>query len=364
MVRIVVLRLLESYFRHRWLYLVPIVIALVAGGAYIATKPPTYSTSGQLYVSQQNLLADLTSSNTGGSWWISAAQATVTELNELIGTQAFIRSVIKKTDLEKQMADGPTSVDATITYARKILSIQPVGDKLVDISATGEDPVVVYQIVGATMDAYVQWKINSGYQESTAASAFFDNLMKPYQDEVDKTRSDLITFLTDHPQPVRGDRPPEETMEIDRLQALVKRSEDRLNSARDNGESARLSQAKSESVTKQTYMVIDQPQKPQDAVLSTKTITSSLTIFLVVGIFLTAAGVAGGALLDHSLRFPIDVRHGLSLPVLAMVPVAKPVILAPTTAEQPTSVPTSSAESVNSDEVAKGETGVLQPQAS
>jgi uncharacterized protein involved in exopolysaccharide biosynthesis len=364
MVRIVILRLLESYFRHRWLYLVPIVIALGAGGVYVASMPPSYGASGQLYVSQQNLLADLTSSNTGGSWWVSASQATVTEINELIGTQAFIRSVIKKTDLEKQMADGPAAVYETITYARHILNVQSVGDKLVEISATGEDPNVVYQIVGATMDAYVQWKINSGYQESTAASAFFENLMKPYQDEVDQTRSDLITFLTDHPQPVRGDRPPEEQMELDRLQTLVTKAEDRLNSARDNGESARLSQAKSESVTKQTYMVIDQPEVPQDAQISTKTIATNMVLFLVVGIFLSITGIAGGALLDRSLRFPIDVRHGLSLPVLAMVPIAKPIFLAPATAEQPTPVPSAPAENISPEESVKGDSGILQPRAS
>jgi capsular polysaccharide biosynthesis protein len=364
MVRIVVLRLLESYFRHRWLYLVPIIITLVAGGLYTASTPASYSASGRIYVSQQNLLADLTSSNTGGSWWVSPAQSTVAEINELIGTRAFIRSVIGKTDLEQQMADGPVAVGETITYARKILNVQSVGDKLVEISATGEDATIAYQIVGATMDAYVQWKINSGYQESTAASTFFDNLMKPYQDEVDQTRSDLITFLTDHPQPVRGDRPPEEQMELNRLQTLVTKAEDRFNSARDNGESARLSQAKSESVTKQTYMVIDQPQMPQDAVLSSKTIIMNIAIFLAVGIFLAGAGIIGGALLDHSLRFPIDVRHGLSLPVLAMVPIAKPLILVPATAEQAAPTPAASAESANTEESAKGDSGLLQPRAS
>jgi uncharacterized protein involved in exopolysaccharide biosynthesis len=364
MVRIVMLRFLESYFRHRWLYLAPIVIALIAGGAYTVTTPPSYTASGRLYVSQQNLLADLTSSNTSGSWWISPAQSTVTEINELIGTQAFIRSVIKKTDLEKQMADGPSTVADTINSARKILSVQSVGDKLVEISAKGDDPTIVYQIVGATMDSYVQWKINSGYQESVAASSFFDNLMKPYQDEVDKTRSDLITFLTDHPQPVRGDRPPEEQMELNRLQALTTKAEDRLNSARDNAESARLAQAKSESVTKQTYMVIDQPQVPQDAVLSTKTILSNIAIFLVVGLFLTIVGVAGGALLDRSLRFPIDVRHGLSLPVLAIVPMSKPVILSPSTADQTSQAASSTDDGANSDDVAKGDAGILRPRAS
>jgi hypothetical protein len=177
--------------------------------------------------------------------------------------------------------------------------------------------------------------------------------MKPYQDQLDQTRSDLVTYLTDHPQPVRGERPPEEQLELDRLQALVKQAEDRLSSAQNNAESARLSQAKSESVTKQTYMVIDQPQMPQDAKVSTKAIATSLAIFLVVGLFLSVAGIAGGALLDRSLRFPIDVRHGLSLPVLAMVPVAKPIILSLATADN-----------ASPEENAKGDPSILQPRAS
>ncbi|MBX0328821.1 lipopolysaccharide biosynthesis protein [Oscillochloris sp. ZM17-4] len=358
MVRIVLLRLLESYFRHRWLYVLPIVIAVGAGAVFVSSTPPEYSASGRLYVSQQNLLADLTSSNTGGSWWVSAAQSTVTEINELLGTQAFIRTVIQKTDLEQGMSGGPDAVDETISYARSILSLQAAGDKLVDISATGDDPTIVYQIVVSTMDAYVQWKINNGYQESIAARTFFDNLMKPYQDDVDQARSDLITFLNAHPSPVRGDRPPAEQLELDRLQASVQRAEDRLNSARDNEESARLSQVQSESVTKQTYMVIDQPQVPQEAKVSTKTIATNMIIFLVVGVFLSVAGIAGGALIDRSLRFPIDVRHGLSLPVLAMVPVAQFIVL-PAPAEQALPTPTLGATSA---EAGKSESSLLQPQ--
>jgi hypothetical protein len=333
----------------------------------VANRPPEYWATGRLYVSQGNLLADLTSSNTGGSWWVSAAQSTVSELNELIGTQAFVRTVIQKTDLEKKMSGGPTAVDDTIVYVRKILSIQAVGDKLVDISATGDDPAIVYQVVLSTMDAYVQWKINNGYQESIAARTFFDNLIKPYQDDVDLARSDFAAFLTEHPAPVRGDRPPAEQLEIDRLQTAVQRTEDRLNSALDNVESARLAQAKSESVTKQTYMVIDQPQIPQEAKLSTKTIATSMVIFLVVGIFLSVVGIAGGALIDRSLRFPIDVRHGLSLPVLAMVPIGKPIFLEAATATEPdpaSAAPAPAAPAIGAsvEEAAQGDVSALQPQ--
>jgi capsular polysaccharide biosynthesis protein len=364
MVRIVLLRLLESYFRHRWLYVLPVVIAVVAGGVYVLSMPPEYSASGQIYVSQENLLANLTSTNSGGSWWTSAAQSTVSEIDELLGTQAFVRTVIQKTDLEPRMAQGPDSVNETISYVRDLLSTQAVGDKLVEIGATGDDPNIVYQVVISTMDAYVQWKINSGYQESIAARTFFDNLIAPYQSDVDKTRGDLVSFLTAHPDPVRGDRPPAEQMELDRLKQAVQSAEERLSTARDNEESARLSQVQSESVTKQTYMVIDQPQVPQVAAVSSKTILTNMAIFLVVGIFLMVVGVAGGALLDRSLRFPIDVRHGLSLPVLAMVPVGRPLTPSPATADQsvPSPVVPAIADRVASDDSAQGDPSALQPQ--
>jgi hypothetical protein len=47
-----------------------------------------------------------------------------------------------------------------------------------------------------------------------------------------------------------------------------------------------------------------------------------------------------------------------------MVPVAKPIILAPAKAEQATTVPSSSAESISSDDAAKGDSNILQPQVS
>jgi capsular polysaccharide biosynthesis protein len=93
-------------------------------------------------------------------------------------------------------------------------------------------------------------------------------------------------------------------------------------------------------------MVIDQPQMPQDAKASTKKALTTLGIFVVVGIFLSVVVVAGGALIDRSLRFPIDVRHGLSLPVLAMVPIAQMITLSPTSVEQPASVPVVSTDAL------------------
>ncbi|MEI6180587.1 MAG: lipopolysaccharide biosynthesis protein [Chloroflexales bacterium] len=320
MVRIVLLRFMESYFRHRWLYLLPLVIACAAGAVFVSTEPPVYVATGRLFVKKDSLLASLTASNSGGSWWVTAAQMTTSELDELIVSQAFTRSVIQKTNLEKNMALGPAAVDQTFSYFRQALSVNPQGEKLVEITASSEDPQLAQQMVIALMEAYVQWKLNSDFQESAAAQSFFQAQIQPYKDGVDQARGDMIDYVNANPQPIRGERPPQELMEIDRLQAAIKQAEDRLTTAQANEESARLAQAKTENVTRQTYLVIDQPQLPTETTTSTKDLIRSMSIFLAVGLFLVFAGIAAGALLDRSLRFAVDVRYGLSLPVLAMVP--------------------------------------------
>lgn len=320
MVRIVLLRFLESYFRHRWLYLLPLVIAMATGAVFVATEPPVYVASGRLYVERDSLLASLTATNGDGGWWVTAAQATTNEMNELLASRAFTRSAIQKTDLEKNMSAGADAVDQTFGYFRSALYFQPQGEKLVEISATSEDPKLAHQMVVAIMEAYVQWKLNSDFQESMAARTFFEAQIQPYMDEVEQARSELVDFVNANPEPIRGERPPQEQMEYSHLQAALQQAEDRLATAQQNEESARLAQVKSESVTRQTYLVIDQPQVPTETNTSIRDMIQNLVVFVAVGLFLCFIGVAAGALLDRSLRFSIDVRSALSLPVLAMIP--------------------------------------------
>ena len=52
---------------------------------------------------------------------------------------------------------------------------------------------------------------------------------------------------------------------------------------------------------------------------SLKEIFVTLAIFMMAGFGISVVGIVGGALLDDSLRFPIDVVYGLNLPVLTMI---------------------------------------------
>ncbi|MFZ0547767.1 MAG: hypothetical protein WAM60_20130, partial [Candidatus Promineifilaceae bacterium] len=133
--------------------------------------------------------------------------------------------------------------------------------------------------------------------------------------------------LEDHPEPTRGNRPEVEVLEIDRLQNVLSVASDRYSRALDQLEGARLATIQAEADVRQTYFVVDAPMVPSDPSISRRQLAVSGLIFVFVGVVIAAAAIVGGALLDRSLRFPMDVEQWLDLPVLALVPETRPIPL-------------------------------------
>lgn|GEM_PF-394228 len=323
MLRLVLLRLFESYFRHRWLYLLPIVLMGAAAGVYISSMAPTYSVSGTLYVQNGTLLASLTDIRSDGFTYVTPAQATSSELYQLLNSHAFLRAIIQQTDMESKMGQGEAVATETIDEAKSAISLQELGNNLVMIMARHEMPRIAHQLADSTIETYTQWKINLNREESVAAQDFFTDLIKTYSAEVDPARVALDSYLKTRPRPIQGERPEEESVEIKRLQAALDTVEERLSRAENQEESARLALTQAESTVRQTYFVVDAPTRPLTTERSKKALLLAIALFVFAGVFISATGVVGGALLDDSLRFPIDVVHGLNLPVLTMVPDAK-----------------------------------------
>lgn len=335
MAHLFILRLFDSYFRHRWLNLLPLVLMLAMAGAYFQLTAQQYISRGRLYVQKSSLLPSLTQIRVDGISYQSPTQIAVSEVNELVLTEAFIRSVIQKTDLEANMSAGPEAVQKTIDDFRIELSVVAVGDSIIEISVKNSDPKIAQQLAAAVIESYSLWKLNGDRQESAVAQAFFASVIPGYQEDLQKVRDQLETFLKQHPVQLRGERPAEEQVEIDRLQAAVASSSKRVENALEKEESARLSQTQAESSVRQDYLLIDAPIVPLKPETSLKERATGPAIFVIIGLLLSFGSIIGGALLDRSFRFPLDVLSNLNLPVLALVPdvtriVQPPVVNEPT----------------------------------
>jgi capsular polysaccharide biosynthesis protein len=320
MIRLVLLRLLESYFRRWYIYPLPIFLLIAASLFSTMRTKTTYIAVGALYVQGQSLLTSLTAIQNTGYAWITPAQATVDEIRELLQADAFVRAIIQQTDLEASMGQGDDAALRVINSKRGEMWAQPLGSNLIQIGAVDEQGALAEQMAKALVEAYVQWKISADQQESTSAQTFFEDLTQTYQADLDMAQQELQTYLSDHPDPTRGERPTEEKMQIDQLQATASEANSRLAGALDKLNSAKLAQAQAESKARQAYQVVDTPHVPATAGTSKKKLLMNMVIMAVVGLILGVIGAAGAALLDTSYRFPIDVQNGLNLPTLAVVP--------------------------------------------
>ncbi|MDT8307220.1 MAG: lipopolysaccharide biosynthesis protein [Anaerolineae bacterium] len=325
MARLIVLRLLESYFRHRWLNLLPVVLLLGVGIAYYSFfAEPVYIVRGVLYVQQRSLLESLLPLPDEPFTSLTPAEATATEINELLQTSAFVRAIIANTDLEAQMSQGGEIIEETIEEVREAVWADAQGQNQVLVAAAHEHPLIAYQLSQGMVDSYIQWRINSDREESAAAQAFFAELIAGYRDEVDAARAALQNYLDTHPAPFRGERPPNEQIEINRLEGEITLAQTRFANALDKEEDARLAMARAEGNVRRTYYLIDAPSIPVEPATSLRRVARSLAIFGGAGVLLSLLLITGGALLDRTVRFPLDLEQGSDVPVLAMVPADKP----------------------------------------
>jgi uncharacterized protein involved in exopolysaccharide biosynthesis len=318
--RLVLPRLLESFFRRPLVCLLPALVFSALGVLSIVKSERTYASSGVLSVSNETLLSTLTEvGSQGGFSWETPATQTSRQINELLGTDQFARSVAEGAGLA-------TAIDAgvyTLDQLRESVGAYDTGNNLVTVKASTGDAALAQKLATSTIDSFINWVIDGDIGESTAAEQFFEGLLANYEDDVDAARGALAQYLAEHPATDPDRRPAEEQSEIARLSADVDRAENRYSTALTSSENARLATEQARSDVSQRLRLVDTPQVPYLPESSRQAQLLKVAMYAVTGILLSIVLVVVGAALDHSLRFPDEVRRRIGLDVLAVVPEAR-----------------------------------------
>jgi uncharacterized protein involved in exopolysaccharide biosynthesis len=316
--RQVVLRLLDTFFRHFWLYLLP-VVALGAVGVWAATSTQdSYQSFGTMRIETNALVGELTGIQSDpGFGWLTPAAATSEAFNALLRTETFVDDVASAARLEEAIENG------TITTAeiRGSLAIYPDGARLVKVQASNRQPDVTYRLANAAMAAYIRAVVENEASDSRVAVEFLQQKLPDYRAAVAAAEKAFRTWLAEHPPPEDGsERPEDELVEVGRLQGAIDSRQLRLTEAQQNIEQAELAVEQSSAEVEQRLQVIDPPQEPTAPQPKMKKAVMTVAMALVVGCFLAVAGVVIGTILDRTIRFPGDVKERLGVRMLAVVP--------------------------------------------
>ncbi len=310
-----VVRLLETFFRRWWLYLVPFVLLCALGVVSVATAAPKYQSIGTLTVNKTDLGASL--GTDPGFGYDTPAVATANNMNSQLKTEVFLRDVANRARL------GPLVDSNVITLERIAGSISAYADgaSLLKVAAVFDDPTVAQLLAQATIDAFKQSVIDVSTGDSLATADFYDGLVVTYQTDVDTARQALDDYLREKPAPSFGlVRPDDEAAQITRLNADVTAAVSKFQTAAGKAEEARLKTEVTKAEVNRRYILTDAPKLPFSALASKKAMVMQVGVFGVIGVLLMLTAVVVAATFDHSVRFASDLRDRAGLRVLAVIP--------------------------------------------
>jgi hypothetical protein len=309
-----VLRLLDSFFRHKLLHILPIVAFTALGVWYVGTQDVEYQAKGVVLVEDETLLTSLTNVGGDGNGFQAPSERVSTEVNALLQTEAFVAGVAKIAGI------GTDLPPERIERIQASIGSFPVGENLVQIWSNDIDPERARAKAAAAIDNLIQFQIDSEVGDSAAAEGVLDPLTEQYRDDVTAARDALADYLQDNPVADDGVRPSNEQFRVDQLTAALTKADARYTDALEKEESARLAKTQAESAIMDRFQIVDEPQVPASPVGRLRTRALALAVFLLVGGIVTAASIVLGAVLDQSVRYPLDVTTRLGVKVLGVIP--------------------------------------------
>jgi uncharacterized protein involved in exopolysaccharide biosynthesis len=314
--RSLMLRLLESFFRRWWLYLVPVVVLAVVGFMSVAGTKKKFESSGTFNVESSTVLSTLSGGNNQTSAFETPSETTSKRINATLQTDQFIKDIATRAGIAGALTNGTI----TPNWIRSSLTSATNGSNLVKVIAVNEDPAVAQRLASATIDAFIQTIIDSASSQSTAAVSFFDNLLTTYQTDVTNAQQALDQYVQAHPAPAIGIRPEDEQSEITRLNSAVTQAQTNYTTTLGKRQDAQLSTEQTKADLGARLRLIDAPQTPTAPQPRLTSMVFGFATFLALGLLVSGAAVVVATLMNHSLQTAADVKERLGVRILAVVP--------------------------------------------
>ncbi|MEP4651658.1 MAG: hypothetical protein ABJ314_15840 [Ilumatobacter sp.] len=318
MSRIALIRLLETFFRRPWLYLIPLVLAIGLAAFTVTGSEDEFKSGGVVSVNSDTLLSNLSDVTIEAPFTFETpASVTSRRINDLLGSTGFVLTVAEAAGLVGALESGVMTLDDV----RTTVSAAPVGDALVSITATTSDPEASFRLANATIDSFIALVVDDAVEQSRSPAEFYDDLAADYQTALAAASEDLDNFVQENEAPVIGERPIDQLNAIARLTAAETFAQDQFASALAKAEEARLVAEQTRLDIDQRVNIVDEPGLPFAPEPNLRRMVLTVLLLVVVGVIGVLALVALAAAFDRSVRDREGVEARLAIPILGSVPI-------------------------------------------
>ncbi|MBV9175280.1 MAG: hypothetical protein JOZ81_34930 [Chloroflexi bacterium] len=334
-------RLLEAFFRHKLLVLMPpILLPLIVTPIAIASTPKVYDTAVGVWVDPPAYL----NYKDGFNPWTTPATQQAARLGELLRTRAFLVDVAQRTPTLAPLVGNPASEATLSDVIGKSVSLggaatgaalgSTTGDHLLVIHVQAPTAKLSYEMCKALIDAYQEKSAADQADQSDSAIQFFQSRTDEAQQQLTKATQDVRRYVASRQSdPTTADTAaaslPASLLDpkLAGLQAAMQQAQSDYNLAQNA-----LTQAQRDSVAAQQgqqygFQVLDEPQMPTAPVSQMKKIIVYPIAGAMAGLVLATVILVLLVASDRSIRYESDLTPGLrvvgSVPTLKMKRVPK-----------------------------------------
>jgi capsular polysaccharide biosynthesis protein len=325
-------KLLEAFFRHKLLVLLPpLIIPAIVSPIAVLSLPPMYETTVSVWIDRPAYL----NTRDGSNAWVSAVQTQSGRLSELLRTRAFLTDVVQRTSLAPLAgsAAGQTrradivARDVTIGGAASTTATAAASEHLLVIRVQGATAQISYELCKAIVDAYQEKTAADQADQASVAVDFYTSRLQDSQQQLTKAGQELRRYAaivqansTDSSQPDSSSGLTGAMLDpkLAALQSNLQTAQLDVHNAQAAVNQAQQDALMSEQGQQYGFQVLDAPQLATTATPQIKKIIIYPIAALVVGLGLTGMLLVLLVASDRSVRSEQDLAPGIR--VLGTVP--------------------------------------------
>lgn len=318
-------RFLETFFRHKLLILLPLLITplIVVPFSFVLVKP-YYETTAGLWVERPAYVPNTE------DWgrYVTPAQNQHVRLTELLKTRSFIEDIARRTTLGP-LLESPEGRDDVFEYLQRAIYPLPTGNKLLSIRVRTEDPDLSMEVANATVAAFRERAQNERLVQASSAIAFYEQQLRDSETELGSRRENVQRYLAANPRLVSEDprnpttpRVSLPTSAVDpqlgEMLSRLESNEREVERIRGLLDQARFDASAALEGTDSTLQLLDPPVYPARSQRERRRLLIFPAAAVVIGGLVSALLLVGLTAADRSVRSSADLR--LAGRVVGVVP--------------------------------------------
>lgn len=325
-------RAVETFFRHKWLILLPpVLIPLIVTPIVVFSAKPYYETWAGIWIARPMHLSYTNDWNQ----YITPAQNQSERLHELLRTHSFPMAVASRTELAEGIG-SPESEQAIQQFISSNLGILPNGPRLLNLRFRAESPELALETMNAVIEAYQERVAADRISQADLAISFYEKRLVEAEERLAEAQQGVQRYVAANPgllaPPASGTSAQSQALaatdiRFPELTRLVENEQEEVERVRGQLERARIEASASLQADELSFQVLDAPRLPTAPILEKRRLLVFPAAALLAGVGLSTVLLILLIALDRTIRrdsdLPPDVLCLGSLPSIRLEGIPK-----------------------------------------